>query len=239
MFLLPLRDINPSRRAPIVTIAIVVISFAFFFWELSILSSQGKAGLEAFIASRAFVPKRFWMLIMSWSISGWLTALKMILWSTFLHGGWAHIIGNMWFLYVFGDNVEDTMGHANFALFYLLSSVAGMLLHAIVFPGSTTPLIGGSAAISGVLGAYMVLFPGAPIETLLIIFVFPVVIYISAYWYLFYWFILQVVSGLVDVFSPVAYWAHVGGFLFGLYVGYEVKRHFSPKLWDKWMYYNY
>ncbi len=218
MFILPLRDVNPTRRAPIMTYAIIMVSFLVFFYELSMPTSQ----LNAFIATHAFVPAKFWDMLMSFNIWG---ILSMILISTFLHGGWMHIIGNMWFLYVFGDNVEDAMGHHIYLLFYLFASMVGMFLHALVFPTSTTPLIGGSAAISGVLGAYMILYPASPIETLLIIGIFPVIIYISAYWYLFYWALLQVVSGIVDVMSPVAYWAHVGGFITGVIVGMWIKQH--------------
>ncbi len=218
MFLLPLRDINPTRKAPIMTYVIILVSFLAFFFELS----MPKGTLQMFIQTHAFVPAKFWHMVKVFDLWG---ILSMILFSTFLHGGWMHIIGNMWFLYVFGDNVEDAMGHHVYLLFYLFASAVGMIVHAMIFPTSNMPLIGGSAAISGVLGAYMVLFPASPIETLFIIGIFPMTVYISAYWYLFYWILLQLVSGIVDVMSPVAYWAHVGGFLAGLWIGAVVKSH--------------
>ncbi len=218
MFLLPLRDINPTKRAPIMTYLIIALSFLVFFYELSLPSRS----LNMFINTHAFIPSKFWFLLSHGDIWG---IVSMIIFSTFMHGGWMHIIGNMWFLYVFGDNVEDVMGHHIYFLFYLTASAIGMLMHALIFPSSTVPLIGGSAAISGVLGAYMVFFPTSPIETLLIVGIFPFVVYISAYWYLFYWILLQLVSGIVDVFSPVAYWAHVGGFITGLWLGMLIKSH--------------
>ena len=212
MFILPLRDINPTRRAPIITYLIIMVSFYLFLYELSMPTQA----LEMFIRSHAFIPAKFWIMVKELNIMG---ILSMVLWSTFLHGGWLHIIGNMWFLYVFGDNVEDIMGHHMFLLFYLFASFVGMLLHALIYPTSAMPVIGGSAAISGVLGAYMILFPSSPIETLLILGIFPFITYVSAYWYLLYWIVVQFVSGIVDIVSPVAYWAHVGGFVAGLWIG--------------------
>jgi len=139
----------------------------------------------------------------------------------FLHGGWLHIVGNMWFLHLFGSRVEDQMGHMRFLVFYLLSGIAANVINFSVNIHSTIPELGASGAISGVMGAYIVMFPRARILTLIPIFIFPFFIEISAFFYIGYWFILQLFSGTLsfahyNVQGGVAYWAHIGGFIAGI-----------------------
>ncbi len=139
----------------------------------------------------------------------------------FLHGGWFHLISNMWFLWIFGDNVEDVLGKIRYTLFYFLCGLAAAITHFLVQPGSTLPVVGASGAIAGVLGAYAVLFPGARVVTLVPVFFFLQVMELPALLLLAYWFVLQLVSGSIEGVAPasgggVAWWAHVGGFLAGI-----------------------
>ncbi len=140
--------------------------------------------------------------------------------SMFLHGGWLHLISNMWFLWIFGDNVEDVLGKARYIVFYLLCGLAAALTHFAVEPGSTLPVLGASGAIAGVLGAYLVLFPGARVVTLVPVFFFLQIMELPAFLILGYWFVLQIlavsVAGLGPSSGGTAWWAHVGGFLTGV-----------------------
>lgn len=149
----------------------------------------------------------------------------------FLHGGWFHLISNMWVLFIFGDNVEDRMGHGRFLLFYLLSGLAAGLMQALAAPGSHLPTVGASGAIAGVLGAYLLFFPGARVLTLIPFFFFFSFVEIPALFYLGFWFIAQLYSGLFALALPagmsaggVAWWAHIGGFLFGLLLARRFER---------------
>lgn len=148
---------------------------------------------------------------------------------TFLHGGWLHILSNLWTLYIFGDNVEDRMGSGRYLLFYLLGGVAAGLLQALIDPNSTVPSVGASGAIAGVLGAYFVLYPQARVITLIPVFLFPWFIEIPAILYLGVWFVTQLFSGIASLGTiatgGVAWWAHIGGFVFGL-LGYRL---FTPR----------
>lgn len=140
--------------------------------------------------------------------------------SMFLHGGWMHLIGNMWFLYLFGDNVEDAMGHACYLAFYILSGLAATVAHITVNPTSDVPVIGASGAISGVVGAYLVMFPKARILTLVPLFFFTEIMTLPALIFIGFWFLFQFWSGLFSLAVPhvggVAWWAHIGGFVIGL-----------------------
>lgn len=139
----------------------------------------------------------------------------------FLHGGWAHFIGNMWTLYIFGDNVEDRLGHWNYLTFYLLSGLGASLTHYYVYPYSTVPALGASGAISGIMAAYMILFPRAKILMLFPIIIIPFFFEISAFLYLGFWFIMQLFNGTFSLLSAnegtgIAFWAHIGGFIIGV-----------------------
>jgi membrane associated rhomboid family serine protease len=141
--------------------------------------------------------------------------------SMFLHGGWAHILGNMWFLYLFGDNVEDRMGHVRFLVFYLLSGLSAGAIHYWTNIHSTLPTIGASGAIAGVMGAYFVLYPRSRIITLVPIFFYPLFLEIPAILFLFFWFLTQILSGSLalasgESFGGIAWWAHAGGFAAGI-----------------------
>jgi membrane associated rhomboid family serine protease len=148
--------------------------------------------------------------------AGWFTLLTSI----FLHGSWLHLASNLWTLFIFGDNVEDRLGHGRFLGFYLLSGVVAGLAHSLLAPGSTLPTIGASGAIAGVLGAYFVLFPSARVLTFVPLIILPWLVEIPAFVYLGLWFLMQISSGLLDLgaagaFSGIAWWAHIGGFVFG------------------------
>lgn len=139
--------------------------------------------------------------------------------SMFLHGGWMHLIGNLWFLWIFGNNVEDSMGHGRFLVFYLLSGLVAALGHVLSAPGSVLPMVGASGAISAIMGAYLVLYPRTRVHTLFIIIIFIRVFPLPAWFFLLYWFFIQVASSAVQVpggGGGVAFWAHIGGFLAGV-----------------------
>ena len=210
--MLPLRDDNPRRRVPAVTFLLIALNVAAFLWELSL----GQR-LDQSIFRIAFVPARFW-------IPGyWLPDLLTILTSMFLHGSLMHIGSNMLYLWIFGDNVEDRLGHVRFALFYLLCGFIATMAHAIFSPGSRLPSIGASGAIAGVLGAYLILYPGARVLTLIPIFFFITIREIPAIFILGFWFVLQLFSGVGSLgvadaqdMGGVAWWAHIGGFVAGI-----------------------
>jgi membrane associated rhomboid family serine protease len=138
----------------------------------------------------------------------------------FLHGGWLHIISNLWILYIFGDNVEDRMGSVRYLIFYLLSGVAAAFTQALIGPGSRIPALGASGAIAGVLGAYVVLFPRGRVTTLIPLFYVPWFVEISAVFFIGFWFVVQLFSGFISLGNVqgggVAWWAHIGGFVFGV-----------------------
>lgn len=194
----PLRDNIPSRGLHIVTLSLIGFSFLVFLTQSTSPDPHG------FVLLFGLVPA-------SYSVAALLTY-------QFLHGGFFHLASNMWFLFVFGDNLEDRLGRVNFLLFYLSGGIFAALLHVLVFPGSTIPLVGASGSIAAVLGAYYYFFPYAKIDTL-IFFVFISRVWLSSHFMLGYWFFIQVVSASLELFSPevsgIAFWAHVGGFAFG------------------------
>jgi len=202
--MIPLRDIIPSRTTPVVTIALIAINVLVFLHELAL----GRA-VDAFTVYWGLVPAAF----------SWVTVFT----SMFLHGGILHVAGNMLYLWIFGDNVEDRMGHGRFLVFYLLCGVAAALAQTITAPDSVIPMVGASGAIAGVMGAYFVLYPKSRIVTLIPIFFFFQVIEVPAILFLGIWFLMQFVSGLGSIVSVtggstggVAFWAHVAGFVAGL-----------------------
>ena len=216
--MIPLRDSEPSGTMPIVTILLIVVNALIWLYEIS-LGDQ----VDVFVQQYGLTPLRF----VSYSrYSGGLidNALIPAVTSIFMHSGWLHVIGNMWFLWIFGDNVEDRLGHVKFLLFYLLCGVGACLLHVYLHPYSRVPLVGASGAISGVLGAYLLSFPSARVYTLFIIVIFIRFIEIPAFVFLIIWFGLQFLSGASELVSHahgqdvggVAHWAHIGGFVIGL-----------------------
>ena len=210
--MIPLRDTIPARRFPIVNTAIIVLNVLVFLFESILASDQ----LEQAIWSGGLIPVYFWH---GGGIGRWYPLLT----SMFMHGGWWHLISNMLALYIFGDNVEDRLGRVRYLLFYLVSGLAASAAHLVAYSESHVPTIGASGAIAGVLGAYLVLYPHARVVTLVPIFYFIRVVELPALIYLGFWFISQLFNGLfalttADIFQGggVAWWAHIGGFVFGL-----------------------
>ena len=209
--MLPLADHNPRRTTPFVNVLLIVVNVLMFFWELSL-----GAAIQPVLQNLAFVPATFW------SSAPLVPSVVAMFVSMFLHGGWLHLGGNMLFLWVFGDNIEDRLGHGRYLLFYLACGVAATLAHAAMNPSSSVPSIGASGAIAGVLGAYLLLFPRQRITTLIPIFLFITVREIPAIVLLGFWFVLQLFVGTVSLGGSiheqggVAYFAHIGGFLTGM-----------------------
>jgi membrane associated rhomboid family serine protease len=213
--MLPLRDKNPTRRAPLMTWAIIGSNVLVFGFELMLPSD-----VRNFVFSYAgTVPAR-----LGHSSSGICFGLRLddywtLLTCMFLHVGWLHIITNMWALWIFGDNVEDRMGHFRFLFFYLLCGLAAGIVHVVTNTGSTVPAVGASGAIAGVVGAYLILFPRARILTVFLF--FPFFFYLPAAAYILIWFLLQFFLGIASLAGPrnvggIAWWAHIGGFAAGI-----------------------
>ena len=209
----PISDENPTRRFPILTILLIAANVAvFFLWQV-------KSGLEYSVQVAGLVPIQ----LSHFSISGVLHVFT----SMFMHGSLFHLLGNMWFLWIFGDNVEDEFGRIQFLIFYLLSGVAGAVTQVVVHAQSMVPMVGASAAISGVLGAYLVLHPRARVK-MLIWFQF---VRIPAWFYLLIWIGLQVLSQTQSHETSgagVAYFAHIGGFVMGILLAILLPRSRYP-----------
>jgi membrane associated rhomboid family serine protease len=215
--MIPVRDDTPRYSTPYVMYFIIALNVVVFLFELAV-DSQGPRALNSLIYEFGVVPRHFERALGVGHVS--LPALFLpTLTSMFLHGGWMHLIGNMWFLWIFGDNIEDYLGHAWFLVFYLISGVAAALLYIVLDPGSNVPTVGASGAIAGVMGGYFMLYPRARVLTW-----FPPVFFfhIPAWLMLGYWFILQFLGGAATSVTEsqarggVAFWAHVGGFLAGI-----------------------
>jgi membrane associated rhomboid family serine protease len=203
--MIPLRDVIPSRTFPFFTITFIVVNSVAFLFELSL----PEPALDSFLLMYGVVPVRF----------SWLAVVT----SMFLHGGWLHFLGNMLYLWIFGDNVEDRLGHGRFVLFYLLCGAAAALAHVFMNPSSAIPTIGASGAIAGVMGAYFVLYPQSRVLALLPLFIFWEIIEVPAILFLGIWFVMQFFSGIGSIAADatvqtggVAFWAHVAGFLAGI-----------------------
>lgn len=217
--MLPLRDTVPARRLPAAVWALVFVNAAIFLHEAQLSPPE----LELFVYRYAMIPARL-------TAPGgferfWPTAVT----SMFLHGGWLHIIGNMWYLWIFGDNVEDRFGTIRFLIFYFLGGFAATTLHLLADPFSPVPAVGASGAIAAVLGAYLVLFPTARVLTVVPLFFLPWLIEVPALVWLGFWFLQQWLNGLAALHfdllgGGVAWWAHVGGFLFGVIVALPLLR---------------
>jgi len=212
----PLYDTARTRKFPIINLLLIIANGYVFYNELRL----GSSSLEKFIIAWGLIPSRF----LADPMNTWSTIFT----SMFLHGGWFHIINNMWVLFIFGDNVEARMGGFRYLIFYLMSGTAAGLLQAYILPGSDVPMIGASGAIAGVLGAYLILFPRSRVASLVPIFFIFTVIQIPAYIYLLFWFVSQLYSGWLSIQgaegSGIAWWAHIGGFLFGMFVSLFLAR---------------
>ena len=226
----PLRDNIRSRSFPIVNWSLIAASVLVFFFEQGLEFGFGGAAFQRFLTLFGLVPSDF-------SLLNPLSYISVIS-SIFLHGGWFHLISNMWILYIFGDNVEDRMGSLRYLVFYLASGIAAGLTHVVFASDSSLPTVGASGAIAGVLGAYMILYPRARVVTLIPLFIFPWLVEIPALFFLGIWFLSQVSSGLLSVgamtpFGGIAWWAHIGGFVFGLLlVRFFARRPQVQNLWQ-------
>lgn len=211
--MIPIRDTIPSRSVPVATWLLIAANVAVFFYQLTL----GPEELARLFYQCGIVPARHthpeWARLVGLQLDNCWPFLT----SMFLHGGWLHLIGNMWTLWIFGDNVEDRMGPARFLVFYLLTGLAAGLTHFITNPGSTVPTVGASGAVAGAMGAYFLLFPFAGIIVLIPVFFWPVFIVLPAFTYILFWFSIQVFGGTMAGLGPqdvggVAWWAHLGGF---------------------------
>jgi membrane associated rhomboid family serine protease len=202
----PIRDHNPSGRTPFVTYALMLLNIGIFLSYASLFSDA--RAINGFFYDWAMIPAHIL------DGQGELTLVT----SMFLHGSWMHLAGNMLFLWIFGDNIEDEMGHVTFLLFYVAAGLGAGAVHILSSPGSDVPVVGASGAIAGVMGGYMLLFPKAKVDVLLILVVFFRVIPIPAWIMLALWFVIQFVGGLMSdpTEGGVAHWAHAGGFIIGL-----------------------
>jgi membrane associated rhomboid family serine protease len=215
---IPLRDVVPSRTVPVVTVGLIALNGLAFVFELSL----PEASLEPFLQIYGVVPA-----VLSW---------PTIFTSMFLHAGWLHILGNMLYLWIFGDNVEDRLGHGRFLAFYLFCGAIAAMAQVVVNPASTLPTIGASGAIAGVMGAYFVLYPHSRIVALLPLFIFWQIIEVPAIVFLGFWFLMQFFSGVGSIAltsgaptGGVAFWAHVAGFVVGALAGLAFRRPERPR----------
>ena len=214
--MIPIRDTVPSRHVPVVTWSLIAVNVLVFLYQLA-LPQQAQQQL---ILLYGIVPARFTHPAWASSVGFPPESLWPFVTSQFLHGGFFHLLANMWTLWIFGDNVEDRMGPLRFLVFYLLCGVASGVLLWMSGPDSEVPTIGASGAIAGVLGAYLRLYPRARILTLIPIFIIPFFFELPAYFFLGFWFVSQLLNGTFSIgghaAAGVAWWAHVGGFLAGL-----------------------
>ena len=220
----PIRDHNPSHGTPFVVYALIALNVLIFFVQLPYMADD--RALAKFWADRALYPV---LVTDHFSYTGILTSM-------FLHAGWMHIIGNMLFLWIFGDNLEDQMGHFGFLVFYLASGIAAAFAHVYSAPGSTVPTVGASGAIAGVMGGYLLMFPRAKVDILVIIVIFIRIFTLTAWLMLGLWFALQVFSGLSTPLDGggVAFWAHAGGFVAGLVLALPIwVRRGGPGFWAR------
>ncbi|NLC76226.1 MAG: rhomboid family intramembrane serine protease [Clostridia bacterium] len=214
--MIPLRDSIRPRRRPFVNWLIIGINIYAFILQLSLSPAE----LQQFFQQFGIIPARISGFEFSMLFTGTWTPLLPLFTAMFLHGGWWHLLGNMLYLWVFGDNIEDRLGHLGYLIFYLLMGIAASLTHVWSDPTSTVPMIGASGAVAGVLGAYFITFPRARVVALVPVFFFLTFTEIKAVYFLFFWFLLQALSGLGSIpgAQAVAWWAHIGGFIAGALV---------------------
>ncbi len=227
--MIPIRDRNPSGTFPFVTIGIISVNVLIFLYELSLGSD-----LVVFLNQYGVVPIK----VTHYFQSSGLTSIETFfpfLSSTFLHGGFIHLIGNMWFLWIFGDNIEDKLGHVKYLLFYILCGAIASSAHVFFNSQSEIPCVGASGAIAAILGAYMVTFPRARVITVVPIFFFIQVIELPAVVVIGFWILIQFFSGAVSLTTSasdgggIAWWAHVGGFVSGIILFYIIRILFVRK----------
>jgi membrane associated rhomboid family serine protease len=246
--MIPIRDNITTERIPVVTVVLIVINALVFLYEATLPEDQLIAFLfhYGYIPAKVFSPEavRFHYMTQGYLVPDSYSLAEGLMpafTSMFLHGGWLHVIGNMWILWIFGNNVEDRLGKVGYLAFYVFCGLTSGLVQTISAPGSPIVNIGASGAIAGVMGAYMVLYPRAMVMTLIPIFYFLYVRWLPAFLFLFVWFAIQIFSGVADVAvsapgremtGGIAWWAHVGGFLAGagfiLATGLRGEHAYSP-----------
>lgn len=217
--MIPLRDVIPSRTTPYITVTIILLNAAAWFYEIAMPRHDLEVFLQVFgVVPAAFIP-------------------TTLVTSMFLHGSWMHVIGNMWYLWIFGDNVEDRMGHGRFIAFYLLCGFVAASGQILLTPDSTVPMIGASGAIAGVMGAYFVLYPQSRVLTLIPFIIFFDIVELPAILLLGFWFVMQLFSaGAVAVTASsanggVAFMAHVAGFVMGVLAVFVFRKREPPDHW--------
>lgn len=224
--MIPIKDLSPSRRTPVVTYAVLAICMLAFLWQVG----QGVEGMQRAIFGLGLIPGVITGAVELVPELRLVPAGLTVITSMFLHAGWLHLAGNMLYLWIFADNIEDRLGHLGFALFYITSGLAAAAAQIAPDPASTVPMVGASGAISGVLGAYLVLFPRARVVVFIPI-SFMLLHEIRAFWLLAIWFGLQLVSAVAAPSGAgVAWWAHIGGFVAGMVIALPI-RHRRPGPW--------
>lgn len=213
--MVPISDTNPTRRVPLVNWTLITINVVVFLFELTLPERQ----LNRLVAMWGAVPNNV-LFALAHPLATPLNVWATLFTSQFLHAGWAHIIGNMLFLWVFGDNIEDALGHFTFLIFYLVSGVAAAIAQSVVLGPSRIPSVGASGAIAGILGAYIVLYPWARVNILIPAFILFWTVQVPALIVIGWWFVQQFFYGIGELYSAassgVAFWAHIGGFITGM-----------------------
>jgi membrane associated rhomboid family serine protease len=223
--MIPVKDLTPRRSFPVMTLLLILANVAVFSYQLSLTPKAS----DALVNTYGLVPHKIALALQGKRYTPEQALLPLVT-CMFLHGGFLHIIGNMWFLWIFGGNVEDSLGSIPYLFFYLFCGIGSGMAQVMFSWGSHLPSIGASGAISGVLGAYIVLFPASRILTLVPIIIIPWIVRLPAFIFIGLWFVLQFLSGL-NSFDPsmaasaggVAWWAHIGGFLLGALIAIPVK----------------
>jgi membrane associated rhomboid family serine protease len=222
--MIPLKDMTPRRSVPVMTLLLILVNSAVFLYQ----DSLSPRAADLLVNRYGLVPARIQYALAGAHHVSYAQAVLPLLTCMFLHGGWLHIIGNMWFLWIFGANVEDRFGSFTYLMVYLVCGIGSGLSQVLFSWGSHVPSIGASGAISGVLAAYLVFFPGSRILTLVPLFIIFFTVRIPAFVFILLWFMVQFMSGLGSLgggvnTGGVAWWAHVGGFLIGLLIALEVR----------------
>ena len=228
--MIPISDENPTRRVPYINYALIALNVLVFIWQIS-LGPSGQTAL-------------YQMALIPYNLTSGLDLgdARAMLTSMFMHAGLAHLAGNMLYLWIFGDNVEDVLGHFRYLLFYLAGGVAASLTHVVLYPNSSIPTVGASGAIAATLGAYLLLFPQRKVLTFVPLGYFMQLARLPAAVVLGMWFVLQFFQGVLVLgmteLGGVAFWAHIGGFVFGVLVGWVARRGQQPAVyrgeWSRW-----
>ena len=231
--LLPIQDENPTYSKPVITVALLSANVMVFIYQMIL----GPAGEQLFIFGTAVIPYELTHFVdrttfaipsTRYAYPAALLPFPLTLFSAmFTHGGFMHLGGNMLYLWIFGNNVEDAMGHGRFFIFYMITGLGATMVHVLSDPNSTIPMIGASGAIAGILGAYFVLYPKAKIKTFVVLIIFIQIIYVPAVFILGFWFLRQIIGIGSD---DIAWYAHIGGFLVGMFLVRRFKRPRSRRI---------